>query len=65
MIQVTGVNETITISSSQSSTAYTYKEKFPFGIAHSYGYDENAYGFDGNPYGFVEHILKEGIVHVS
>lgn len=66
MIQVTGVNETITISSSQSSTAYTYKEKFPFGVAHTYGFtSEDSYGYSTYPYGFVEHTLKEGTIHVS
>ena len=65
MIVVTGTNEVITFSSSQSTTDYTYAEKSPFGIAHSYGIDEDSFGFNDNPYGFVEHTLKEGTIHVS
>lgn len=65
-IQVTGNNETIAVSYSQSTTDYTYAEKSPFGIAHSYGFtSEDSFGFNDNPYGFVEHTLKEGTIHVS
>jgi hypothetical protein len=65
MIVVTGTNEVITVSSSQSTTDYTYREKSPFGIAHSYGINEDSFGFAEYPYGFVEHTLKEGTIHVS
>jgi hypothetical protein len=65
MIVVTGTNEVITFSSSQSTTDYTYREKFPFGIAHSYGVNEDSFGFAEYSYGFVEHTLKEGTIHVS
>lgn len=66
-IVVTGNNEIIGISSSQSSTAYTYMEKSPFGIAHSYGIEASgdSYGYSIYSYGFVEHTLKEGTIHVS
>lgn len=64
-IVVVGTNETVAVSSSQSSTDYTYAEKFPFGTAHTYGVGEDSFGFNDNPYGFVEHILKEGTIHVS
>jgi hypothetical protein len=64
-IQVTGTNETIAVSSNQSTVGYTYAEKSPFGVVHSYGIDEDSFGFNDNPYGFVEHTLKEGTIHVS
>lgn len=66
MIVVTGTNEVITFSSSQSTADYTYAEKSPFGITHSYGFtSEDSFGFNDSPYGFVEHTLKEGIIHVK
>lgn len=64
-IQVTGNNETIAVSYSQSTTDYTYAEKSPFGIVHAYGINEDSFGFNDSPYGFVEHTLKEGTIHVS
>lgn len=64
-IVVVGTNETVVVSSSQSSTAYTSNEKSPFGTAHTYGVGEDSFGFDTYGYGFVEHILKEGTIHVS
>ncbi|MGI6176778.1 MAG: hypothetical protein ACOYJC_11635 [Christensenellales bacterium] len=64
-IQVTGTNEVITFSSSQSTTDYTYAEKYPFGVVHSYGVGEDSFGYSTYGYGFVEHTLKEGTIHVN
>ena len=66
MIVVTGTNEVITFSSSQSTTGLHLCRENPHLALHMpMGINEDSFGFNDSPYGFVEHTLKEGTIHVS